>query len=337
MDRRLDPGSTAPVPVALSGGGDSLALLHLTMDWAKRHGRRVLALTVDHGLNPDSARWTAEAGEKARALGADWRGLAWEAPKPSTGLQAKARAARHALLAEAAREVGSQAVPFGHTANDVIEGEVMRADATRGLGHLREWGPSPVWPEGRGIFLVRPLLTVWRADLRMLLQGLDAAWLDDPANDNREFARARARQMLEEGEQIAVTMVGIAGIEPEISELARAVSFAPGLACAPRAAFTEARPDVAAWALSAALLCISGTTTPPRRDELDHAMEMLRDGQPFTLAGCQVKTNRTVLTVGRELGRRDQAAMPEEPSTWVAQRFYAACGLYRNEASIPRA
>ncbi|HEY0601010.1 ATP-binding protein, partial [Brevundimonas sp.] len=58
----------------MSGGGDSVALLRLASDWARANGRRLLALTVDHGLSPDSAAWTAFAARAARAAGADWRG-----------------------------------------------------------------------------------------------------------------------------------------------------------------------------------------------------------------------------------------------------------------------
>ena len=75
LDRRLDPGSSAPLALGLSGGGDSLALLLLVAPWARVHGRPLLALTVDHGLHPDSPRWTAFAGEAARRAGADWRAL----------------------------------------------------------------------------------------------------------------------------------------------------------------------------------------------------------------------------------------------------------------------
>ncbi|HVL42284.1 MAG TPA: ATP-binding protein, partial [Brevundimonas sp.] len=42
----------------MSGGGDSIALLRVAADWARNNGRRLLALTVDHGLSPDSAAWT---------------------------------------------------------------------------------------------------------------------------------------------------------------------------------------------------------------------------------------------------------------------------------------
>ena len=70
LDARLMPRAEAPLAVALSGGGDSLALLDLTMAWAARRGRRVIALTVDHQLNPESAAWTEAAGRSARAMSA---------------------------------------------------------------------------------------------------------------------------------------------------------------------------------------------------------------------------------------------------------------------------
>ena len=103
LDRRLRPTVAAPLAVGFSGGGDSLALLILTLDWARAHGRAVLSLTVDHRLNPASTAWTAAAVARARALGTDARALAWIGDKPSAGLPAAARAARHALLADAAR------------------------------------------------------------------------------------------------------------------------------------------------------------------------------------------------------------------------------------------
>ncbi|WP_312066160.1 ATP-binding protein, partial [Brevundimonas sp.] len=74
----------------MSGGGDSMALLHLAADWARARGRRLLALTVDHHLNPASADWTRFAGEAARAVGADWRALSWDAPVVGPGLTARA-------------------------------------------------------------------------------------------------------------------------------------------------------------------------------------------------------------------------------------------------------
>ena len=59
LDRRLDPRAPRPLAVAVSGGGDSMALLHLSDAWAKRAGRALRVLTVDHGLNSESGRWAA--------------------------------------------------------------------------------------------------------------------------------------------------------------------------------------------------------------------------------------------------------------------------------------
>src|SRR5205085_8990913 len=57
-----------------------------------------------------------------------------------------------------------------------------------------EWAPSPAWPEGRGVFLLRPLLGVRRAAIREWLEGRGERWIDDPANEDPRFARARARR-----------------------------------------------------------------------------------------------------------------------------------------------
>ena len=68
LDARLDAGARSPLAVALSGGGDSLALTLMAAQWAREHSRALLILTVDHGLNPDSRAWTRACGETAQPL-----------------------------------------------------------------------------------------------------------------------------------------------------------------------------------------------------------------------------------------------------------------------------
>ena len=198
LDRRLTPDAEAPVAVALSGGGDSVALLLIAARWARARGRRLLALTVDHGLQPESAAWSRFAAEAAAAAGADWRGLTWDGRKPASGLTAAARAARHGLIADAARSAGARVVLFGHTADDIAEADWMRRQGAT-LGRLREWSPSPAWPEGRGLMLLRPLLAERRAGLRDWLAARRAAWIEDPANADARFGRSRARKLRRAG------------------------------------------------------------------------------------------------------------------------------------------
>ena len=313
LDRRLDPNSRAPVALALSGGGDSVALLHLAAAWAAGHGRTLLALTVDHGLNPDSARWTQEAGEAARPLGVAWRALAWTGDKPASGLPAAARAARHRLLADVARAAGARVLLTGHTRDDGLENELI------GLGRMSEWDPSPAWPEGRGLLLCRPLLETRRAELRAWLQARAIPWLDDPANDDPRYARARARLTLLSpceaggGDHPRDGEGGERGATPP--PLRESVVPLPhghgggedGLLALPRS--TDART------LSAALLCAAGTTTPPRGERLHALLARLRTGENFTatLAGARLVAEAGAVLIGRDPGRKGLPAVATEP------------------------
>lgn len=277
LDRRLDRGSSAPIAVGFSGGGDSLFLLKAVLDWAD--DRPVVALVVDHQLQPDSARWTAEAVAKARTLGAAATPLAWTGDKPSTGLPAAARRARHALLAAAAREAGAKVLLLGHTASDLAEGAAMRAEGST-VSDPREWAPSPVWPEGRGVFVLRPLLGLTRDAIRQALTARGETWLDDPANEDLRYARARARAS------------GVAEVAP-----AQAVSRRPPAFHVDRAGAIRLPRDVAAAHVATALLCAAGTERPPRGQRLARLVERLRSDEIFaaTLCGARVEAGDDVL------------------------------------------
>jgi tRNA(Ile)-lysidine synthase len=287
LDARLLTDVEAPLAVALSGGGDSVALLDLVADWAQRRGRRLIALTIDHGLSPESARWTDHAAEAAARVGADFRALPWIGDKPLTGLPAAARAARHALLAQAARAAGARVILTGHTADDVAEGDWMRANGST-LGRLAEWGPSPVWPKGRGLALFRPLLTVRRQALRHHLNARGLGWIEDPANDDPRFARARARRALE----------GLAPPSPP-PPVASATLFDVdgfGVIRGPR--------GLGPRDLSLALVCASGGERPPRGERLAALAHRLagRDDVTAVLGGARVEASGDKVVVYREAG-----------------------------------
>ncbi|MFN7108936.1 MAG: tRNA lysidine(34) synthetase TilS [Brevundimonas sp.] len=298
---RLDAGLTTetgrPVALALSGGGDSIALLRLATDWARSRGRSVLALTVDHRLNPDSGRWTAFAGEAARAAGADWRGLSWDGDKPQTGLTAAARATRHGLIADAAREAGARVVLFAHTADDIAEADLMRSEGST-LGRVREWSPSPAWPQGRGLMLLRPLLGERRGVLRDWLAGHGVDWIEDPANVDPKFGRSRARQAL-------------AGRAPDVPDNG-CVEAGQGLAMDGEA-MVRADRDIGARALAPALVCVGGGATPPRGARLQGLTARLKAGEEFaaTLCGARVEAAGDGVRVMREAGElRRQGTAP---------------------------
>nr|WP_222934263.1 tRNA lysidine(34) synthetase TilS [Caulobacter sp. 17J80-11] len=323
---RLDHRSKAPIAVALSGGGDSVALLALTLDWARPYGRPVLALSVDHGLNPDSAAWTRYAAETAARLGAAHRALAWTGAKPATGLPAAARAARHALLAQAARAEGAGVILLGHTADDVAEGWAMRAEGSS-LGALRAWSPSPAWPAGREVMLLRPMLGASRAELRDFLTGRGLDWIEDPANADPRFARARARQRLSAGDLTpAKARPEIApGRDDRVKSLATACAEdgAGGLVIA-RETLRNSEPGALRAFLSAALVCASGGARPPRGPRLDALLARLAAEDAFTatLAGARVEADNARLRILRDAGEAARGGLapvtlaPRIASVW---------------------
>jgi len=300
LDARLARTLNQPLAVAFSGGGDSLAALIASLGWAKACGRPVVALHVDHGLQPQSRAWAAFAADTARRLGADFRGLAWEGDKPTRGLSAAARRARHALIAAAARAVGASVVVFGHTADDLAEAALMRAEGSS-LGALGSWRPSPVWPEGRGVMLFRPLLRTRRAAIRASLRAEGFTWIDDPANQDLAQPRARARAALGPG----CCALSPAAEDAVACALALSADIDDwGAIGLDREALAAAPPASARKVLGAALLSTGGRERPPRRRSVEAIRSRLSAGDDFvaTLAGARLGALGDRVTVSRDAG-----------------------------------
>ena len=313
-----------------------MALLHLAVDWAKARGRRLLALTVDHNLNPMSADWTRFAGEAARAVGADWRGLSWDAPIVGPGLTARARLARHGLIAEAARAAGARVVLLAHTLDDIAEADWMRARGST-LGRVREWSPSPVWPQGQGLMLLRPLLDERRETLREELRVRGVTWIEDPANADEGFGRSRARAALR---AVALPLEGgglgggvSSGVAYQTVETQRASPLGfniqtlrthPHPTFPPRggreldlawAGIVDIPRDASASRLAAGLLCAGGGSTPPRGERLERLRARLAAGEDFAagLAGARIEAEGPSVLLMREPG--EMKRRPPEPVT----------------------
>lgn len=174
--------------VALSGGPDSLCLLHLLWRLSQELDMEILALHVDHGLRPESAEEAEQAAALARDLGLEAEVLEAELPPPEEpgNLQERAREARLALLAAEAQRRACRWVALGHTATDQAETVVMRAIRGAGLQGLAGMAP------GRAPF-IRPLLTITRPEVRRYLEHHALSPLEDPSNATDRFLRNRVR------------------------------------------------------------------------------------------------------------------------------------------------
>jgi len=320
FDKYLLRDSRRPLAVGLSGGGDSLALTLLADAWAHGVGRELVILTVDHRLQSESAAWTQACVKIADRLGRSFQALRWEGEKPTTGLPAAARRARHRLLAQAAREAGARAILLGHTADDLAEAAVMRA-AGATTPDPRPWAPSPVWPEGRGLFLLRPLLHVARADLRDWLRARGESWIEDPANTDPRYARSRARL----SGAVAPAMV-TQDVPLALADLATEHA---GVISVPRAVLREASAEDVRRVLGLAAVCAGGGERLPATARVARAAEMISGGAPVvaTLAGARIEGDDGSVRIFREPGEaaRGGLAPMTPPGVWDG-RFEIASG-----------
>jgi tRNA(Ile)-lysidine synthase len=322
------------IAVAVSGGPDSLALILLAQCWARQRGGQAWALTVDHGLRPDSA-------EEARTV-AGWLAtraipheiLVWAGDKPTSGIQERAREARYRLLQRWCRAHGVLHLFLAHHREDQVETYLIRRRAGSGIDGLA--GMSAV-RELAGCRLVRPLLSVPRARLLAVLEAEGQPFLRDPSNLNPAFERARLRlypPVIPErpgasDPQSELRACGAARIERERALddlLARAVSLHPaGFAALETSVLSAVEADLAERLLGRVAASIGAARYPARRARLARlrAGLMARPDRARTLGGCRFVPWRGRLLVLREPAAASAPLRLEPGATLVWDRRFA--------------
>lgn len=184
------------IVVAVSGGPDSVALMWLAARWRKAlaRGPDLLAVTVDHGLRPESAREAHDVKRLASSLGVAHRTMRWSGEKPRSGVPAAARAARYRLLARAARQAGASHILTAHTRDDQAETLLMRLLRGSGIGGLAAMARES---EREGVLIGRPFLNISKSQLVATLQKARIGYADDPTNRDTRFTRPRIRAVID--------------------------------------------------------------------------------------------------------------------------------------------
>lgn len=298
----LGPFEPAPlIAAAVSGGGDSLALMHLADRWARARGGRVLAFTVDHGLRDGSAAEAAQVARWAAASEIEHRTLRWLGPKPTTRLMEKARAARYALLEEACEAAGALHLLIAHHAADQTETITLRAAAKSGPHGLAGMAKQRFTCAVR---VLRPLLDFPKARLLATCKAFDQPWLDDPSNADPRFARARLRVAKSSASFSAADRFAQTRSEEEslAGELAaRFVHFDPlGFAVVDRMLWESTSETTAAQVLSRAVHTIGAAShglSPLLRTEAEH---WARTGQWRGKRVPRITLGRAVLSLSQD-------------------------------------
>jgi tRNA(Ile)-lysidine synthase len=189
------------VLVAVSGGPDSMALLHVLALLRARLGFGLFAHGVDHGLRPEAGGELDLAERFARSVDVPFSRSTVAVP-PGGNLQARARTARWGALRTAASRMGAPRIATGHHADDRAETVVMRLLRGTGLAGLAALPPV----DGDR---VRPLVRARRADVQAHLDRHRVPFALDPSNTNPRFLRARVR---------AEIMPGLERLSPRMTE-----------------------------------------------------------------------------------------------------------------------
>ncbi len=224
--------------LAVSGGSDSTALLVLAARWAaelrKRRKRspKLAAVTIDHGLRPESRREALAVKRLARRLDIPHRTLSWQGNKPKTGLQEAARNARYRLLAEEAARAGYEYILTAHTLDDQAETvlfRLARGSGLTGLAGMAHAAPIPVGSDA-AIFLLRPLLGVSKARLIATLRAAGIPHSEDPTNRDPRFTRTRLRALLPELAREGLDAHGLSRLASRMRRAEATIEFAVAVA-----------------------------------------------------------------------------------------------------------
>jgi tRNA(Ile)-lysidine synthase len=321
----LQQGQPATWVLAVSGGVDSSAMLHLAAEWVHRHPGMAIALvvaTVDHGLRTAAAAEAEAVAQAAAGLGLPHVILSWTGTKPSTGVQAAARAARYQLLQTyaAAQAVQPAHILTAHTADDQAETVLMRLARGSGVDGLAAMRPVRLLPGG--IKHVRPLLDVTKAQLLATLRAREVSWSEDPSNSNPASERVRLRQWLKPWRAAAEPgNLDVMAVARSARRLDRANTALEALTaqlwtdCAhandgayvsiDRSQFDSSPAELQVRLLGRAVALMGGSSPAVELSQLEHVVAGVAVGPlpGLTLGGALVRANRRHLSVFREPGR----------------------------------
>lgn len=282
------------IAVAVSGGADSLALalrLH-------ESGKKIVAVTVDHKLRKESADEAQFVSEVMRTKGIEHHILVWDGEKPKNGVEEAARRARYRLLIDFCKSRNIGFLATGHHLRDQAETFLLRLQRGSGV-----FGLSAILPisERGGIKIIRPQLDKTPDELKDYLRLKNVSWIEDPMNQDDDFARVRMRKFLPKLKEIGIDERRLA---ETAAVLAKSRAFLQGLidefvqnnvrwwdetvVCFAWEKLKKLHEDVAVPMLGQLLQKVGKTDYAPEVDEIVRVLEKNADFKGCTLGNCEL-------------------------------------------------
>lgn len=279
--------------VAVSGGVDSIALLH----WLVEIGADVVCLHVNHDLRAAAKVEAEYVRDTCEKLNVPCHVFMWTGEKPSTGLEAAARAARYKMMTDFCHDNGIEYLLTAHQSDDQIETFLM--NLARGSGVFGLSAMQPI-AERDGIKIVRPLLNVSRDELREYCESRGIKYFNDEMNNDARYTRVRIRQnrhllhdklgISDERILLAIENLNRArnAIETDVDKLVADV-MGNGFAMFADSFLFDLSPDIRLKFIGTLIQKIGGDSYQPRLNSLRLAMDKLHGDCKFTLGHCTLR------------------------------------------------
>ncbi|AKU21554.1 tRNA lysidine(34) synthetase TilS [Massilia sp. NR 4-1] len=188
------------VAIALSGGLDSSALLHLAHGWARERGVALHAFHIHHGLSPNADAWLAHCEQACAALGVAFAARRVQLRDVAkSGTEAAARKSRYAALGALCREHDVRLLLSAHHLDDQAETvllQLLRGSGPAGLSGMDACNHAPELLGNAQLLLARPLLQTARSQLEAYVAGQGIAYVNDESNDDPRYARNALRHQV---------------------------------------------------------------------------------------------------------------------------------------------
>ncbi len=290
----IPDADTAHYAIAVSGGGDSMALLRLMHE---AFPTQITALTVDHCLRAESASEAAQVAVWCAAQNIPHHTLVWEHGEISGNMQAQARIARYNLMRDWCETNATPYLLTAHNRDDVVETLLLRlarGAGVRGLGTM-----AAVRVLSPRVTLLRPLLQISHEELLTCLRARGQDWIEDPSNQNNQFDRVKMRALLASGLFDATRVMQSAqalasanvALDWTMMRLfgEQAATTAGVTMFRSRAEFAALPAEFTRRLLLHAMEQARGPALPPRQEELERLIGQLSspDWRGCTLGKCQ--------------------------------------------------